>query len=73
MTGTYITISEITTLGHKPCNNPVEGTSSIAESLLIRAKCTEILRSSRNNVIKKIEVDTAPLFDTYTDFRKSSN
>ena len=57
----HVAAGEVTTLQHELGNDTMELRSSIAKALLSGAKSTEILSSLRNNIVVKIEVDTAGL------------
>ena len=58
---TYIAASEVTSLKHEFGNHTVELGIMIAKTLLAGAEGTEVLRSFGNDVIIKVEIDSASL------------
>jgi len=59
-TGT-VTAGEVTTLKHELWDDAVEGGTLVSETLLTSAESAEVLGSLWDNIVVKIEVDTARL------------
>jgi len=59
-----IATGEVTTLSHKPANDPMELGTLVAGSHLASAKSSEVLCRSRDNIIVENEVNTTPLLSS---------
>ena len=56
---TNVTTGEITTLKHELRNHTVELAARVTEALLAGAELAEVLDGLGDNVVEKLEVDTA--------------
>lgn len=59
MAVTYVAAGEVTTLKHEVGDDTVELGARVAEALLASAESAEVLDGLGDNIVEKLEVDTA--------------